>query len=268
MRYSSENIVENNNFRPQDYKSSGAGATNVGVNAEGLTTYTYDNAFTIAAKRDESRITLSEEQKQHLSEKLLTTAISSISNLAWYESVWYGVGSFFNNAEFVSEGSFNASVGLQIGGKVNAWGVVHLEGNLAAVKADLVDYNIAFTNLDSPEGRSFYHAWDGSGVRMTSEVTLTAGLMSSDVVAITAYQKFKTHGTGSFGIERDAYADLIIPFTKNKRKKGPFTDMIKKPDLDNPKLTIDDKEFYGIDIGAGAALIIGIEFDFKIGLKW
>ncbi len=35
----------------------------------------------------------------------------------------------------------------------------------------------------------------------------------------------------------------------------------------NTQSTEDGREFYGLDIGAGAKLLLGIEVNFKIGMK-
>ena len=85
-------------------------------------------------------------------------------------------------------------------------------------------------------------------------------------------QSFRTHGEGYFDHQVDYGVYGILPIIKSNNSKQienkalEATSLVKTPHVKNPKAS-KQGDFYGVDLGAGAALILGIDINIKIGFN-
>jgi hypothetical protein len=181
-------------------------------------------------------------------------------------SIWNAVSDFWNSFDFVLEGSANVDIGIRAkihgtvlyGLSANAdINVVNL--NLLQGKGNLADP----LNPDSWSGR--YAGKDGdqlvsNGIKANVNVPL--GGKNKLGVGLYAEQSQRVHHGYSEDYESSAGIDLLVPIVQ-KNNKSNFPGRRPEASIKAGK----KKDFYGIDIGAGAQFILGADVNLKIGFS-
>jgi RHS repeat-associated protein len=172
---------------------------------------------------------------------------------------------------FVLEASGKVTIGAQIGAKVKVGGVVDVKAQVNVINVELVEGKADLTdplNADSYSGD--YIGKDGH-VDATGGVALEVGALGTPLLGgdVTYSQSDGDVGEWDGGL----YAVAPIAQSKSRSKKSSGNDlgqhlkdgMGKKPS--SKAKTGKQRKFYGVNIGAGASLILGIDVNLKIGFN-
>jgi RHS repeat-associated protein len=172
---------------------------------------------------------------------------------------------FWNSLDFVLEGGANVDIGIRAKIHGTVWGlsanadinVVNL--NLLQGKGNLADP----LNADSWSGR--YAGKDGDQLvsnGINANISVPLGGKNKISVGAYAEQSQRVHNGRSEDYESSAGINALVPVVqKNNKNNFPgrrpegFIKVGKK------------KDFYGIDIGAGAQFILGADVNLKIGFN-
>ncbi len=180
-------------------------------------------------------------------------------------SIWDSVVSWWNSFDFVLEGSANVDIGIRAkihgtlyGLSANAdINVVNL--NLLQGKGDLTDP----LNPDSWTGR--YAGKDGDQLvsnGISANVSVPLGGKNKLSVGAYAEQSQRVHNGWSEDYESSAGINLLVPVVQ-KNNKSNFPGRRPEAAIRGGK----KKDFYGIDIGAGAQFILGADVNLKVGFS-
>lgn len=207
----------------------------------------------------------------------------------WYEKAGKSIGNFFSKAaDVVSNGDFKASVtgkvtfGIQAKLQAGMGKYLGAEINLNLAKVDIVKSNL---NLSKPnKGDWSYksdwnHVGENGGAHISQDARL--GLDIAQYPVLEGYYKndFDLDGLNAVeGSTKSNYGvSVVVPLIKKKTASDvemmTVTDAakamgyMKNPAMKNPKSIQGEKEFYGIDVGAGAALFLGVDLNIKIGFE-
>jgi len=169
----------------------------------------------------------------------------------------------------VLEASAKTHIGVQAGfkAKVGGIGEVKLKANLASVelasgKADLTDP----INPDSYSGENAFNG-DGKGLKVEQSLEATGSIVGKEVIGANVKSTFRGNQYGSSEPEITGGVYLIAPIAKKSSKSQSFNgNGLGKTPSSKAKLG-KPGNFYGIDVGAGAALILGVDVNLKIGVN-
>ncbi len=187
-------------------------------------------------------------------------------------------GNWIHNTDFVVEVGGKIDVGVQARLKGSYAGVLQGQANVNLVSYELLQGKVDLTELgsDNPDAYNGDYIGSGSGVKVKQSIGVTGGVAGYDILGAEVNHTFKTHGEGSFNDNVDYGVYAVVPLLKTKKanqvqndvfkQAAEATGILKSPQMKNPKIG-KQKDFYGIDIGAGAALILGVEVSIKAGFK-
>jgi hypothetical protein len=198
---------------------------------------------------------------------------------------FHSVGDWFSDANFVVEGGAKVDLGLQAKISGTAWG---LKGT--------ADVNVAKINLFTGKGSlndpfskdSWSYDYAGrDGVTISQGLALTAELPVKTPwgkigVGGMVEQSFKVRGDilgegdlTSHDYKTDYGVYLIVPVLQPKNMKQ-IADKVQSMEQKGmgmskpPKISTKEgknKKFYGIDVGVGAALFLGVDVNLKVGFN-
>ena len=180
---------------------------------------------------------------------------------------------WFSSTDFVLELGGKVDIGVQAGIDANLDGVVQVGVDVNLMSFDLLSGKVDLTELgsDNPDAYSGNYIGDGDGAKVTQSLGVTVGAFGYDLLGGEVEHSFKTHGTGNFDDKVDYGVYVIVPLLKNKNTKQIKNEIRGKTNVHSPKLKSakagKQADFYGIDFGAGAAVIIGVGVNIKIGFK-
>ena len=179
----------------------------------------------------------------------------------------------YESMDFVAEASSKIDVGIAARFKgSNALAKASLDVNV--VSATMVEGKVDLTNVFSSDAWSGEYVGDGKGLKLTNSIgakvstPIAAG--SKVDVGIKAYAEQTQRVHGSSGIYRstdyssDAGVDVFVTlYSKSTGNAGnaPMRIPTTKVNLG------ENKDFFGIDISAGAQLILGADVNVKIGFQ-
>ncbi|MFN8714132.1 MAG: RHS repeat-associated core domain-containing protein, partial [Bacteroidota bacterium] len=173
---------------------------------------------------------------------------------------------------------------LELSGKVDAGVQAKLSPKLGLATADLginlmsvqlLNGRVDFTELgsDNPNAYSGEYIGDGSGALISQKISATLNISERPVAGGEWKHEFRTHGEGSsFNDVYDYGVYGIVPIFKKKNEpqgdNKTLDDMglLSSPNI-KPAQIGKDGDFYGINLGGAAALILGFEVNLKIGVK-
>jgi len=197
---------------------------------------------------------------------------------SWLSRTWKSVKNWINTTDFVVDGEGKVDIGVQAKLKGSWGGVVQGEANVNLVSFELLGGRADLTELysDNPDAYSGNYIGDGDGAKVSQGIGVVGGVAGYDVIGADYKHTFRTHGEGYFDEKHDYGVYAVVPLLKNKKasdiskrvqqKALESAGMLGAPGVKKPKVD-KDGDFYGIDLGVGAALIVGVEVNIKLGFK-
>jgi RHS repeat-associated protein len=178
---------------------------------------------------------------------------------------WDDVVDFWNGLDFVLEGSANVDIGIR----------AKIHGSYAGLSGN-VDVNVVNVNLLQGKG-DFSDplnpdSWSGSYVGKNGDKTVSNGISANVNVPLLgknklgvgfyAEQSQRVHNGYSEDYESSAGINLLVPIVQ-KNNKSDFPG--RRPEFAGKAGK--KKDFYGLDVGAGAQFILGADVNLKIGFS-
>ncbi len=175
------------------------------------------------------------------------------------------VGNFVEKSEFTVEGKAKFSIGVQIGASGNLWGI---QGK---AEAGLATFDIAEAKYDLTKMKG---AAGLSENRVHNFIGVDAKLLSDKLRIGGKYDYTFLYSDGYYGPRMVKDSD-IHDWTANLPFKsfGPKVKIVDNIIATQVKAsanigTTNGKVFYGLDIGAGAKLILGVDLKLKLGFNY
>ena len=229
----------------------------------------------------------------------LSTVTVTAKGLSWFEklsrkiakviekgrsllqSISKKIANWIHETDFVFEIGGGADIGAQAKIAEGVKGVVKGQLEVDLFKLELFSFKVDFTELGEggdAETRSFGYIGEKGGVKVSqgAEATLSLG---KHEVAGAAYKHTFTGYDGYYKDEKHDYGVyFIVPLAEslNRKKQNKNSNedskflkengIFKEPKVKDPKIKF-EKESHVLELGAGAALILGGDIYIKIGYK-
>ncbi len=179
---------------------------------------------------------------------------------SWTEKI----GSFISSLDFVAEGNASLDIGLRARFKGNIAGWVSITADVNVVNLNLASGVADLTNLGSKDAYSYdYAGRDGYFISNSIGVTVKTALPNKPGVGFYAEQHQRVHGAGQTeGYGKSLEWDLLLISGRTKDKKIPGRTPYGAFNVGKKK------DFIGIDVGAGAQLILGFDVGIKVGFNY
>ena len=156
--------------------------------------------------------------------------------------------------KIVLEASAKVNIGLQVGAKGKIGGVVDVKAKVNIASIELASGKADLTEPTNPDSYTGDYAGKDGVSKMTHSIGVTADV--ADKVKVGAEIK-ASHTTESPAVDVDGGLYLVAPIIESKSRTKPSS-----------KVKTGKKgSFYGLDFGVGAALILGVDVNLKIGLN-
>ncbi|OUR97633.1 hypothetical protein A9Q86_15585 [Flavobacteriales bacterium 33_180_T64] len=178
---------------------------------------------------------------------------------------------WFDDKEFVLDGSAKADIGLQIGVNGKIYGVIDVKGKLDVVSFELINGKVDLTNPGKAESYMVEHILngDGKGVKYETGIDVIVGIGGKEIIGGNYKSVHRGHDSSSEQVAEEGGIYFIIPLAKikNSENSKAFQNvgLYKMPT--KVKASPNTEGFYGLDFGLGVAIIIGINANLKIGWK-
>jgi RHS repeat-associated protein len=191
--------------------------------------------------------------------------ITKVFKPSYLERIWAKAGKWWDETSFVTDVKAKVTFGAQIGISGKLYGVLEgkIEGGAQVYEVADAKLDIAHpTHSDANLGEKRVHNFIG----------IEGGLAKSDLRVGLKYDYNYAYYNGYSGPTKtgDAYHDWSITIP-GKKFGNPvkIVDNLVKTQVKR-SMTVNhskEKTFYGIDLGAGAKLLLGVELKLRIGIE-
>ena len=180
---------------------------------------------------------------------------------SWYDETWTNVKDWWNTTDFVLQGEGKLTAGLQIGVEGSAWGLNgKVEGGYEVY--DVANGTLDFTNIRNSKG-SYIGASDFE--QKVRNFAGAEGKFFSEKLSVGgSVERVHLYYNGYYGPQEIPNSDPLNWQVKiGPRGFGPGGQVSTSATVDHS----DGKTFYGIDLGVGAKLVLGIDLKLKVGIS-
>ena len=178
----------------------------------------------------------------------------------------------------VAEGNIKLTAGFNAKAKVNVYGVVKADVNVNVVKFDIASGKADLTDVTNPDSYTGEHAFngDGKGVKYSQGIGVVADVAGKKILGADISHSGRLHEEGPATDKQvDGGIYALAPLAESKSRKTQSNTMqamsdtgLKKSPKSKVKAGNKSGTFYGLDLGAGAAFVLGIELNLKVGVNY
>ncbi|WP_201295086.1 RHS repeat domain-containing protein, partial [Tenacibaculum maritimum] len=178
----------------------------------------------------------------------------------------------------VLEGSVKVTAGLNVKAKANVYGVVKADVKVNAITFEIASGKADFTDATNPDSYTGEHAFngDGKGVKYSQGIGVVADVAGKKIAGGDISHSGRVHSEGPATDKKvDGGVYLINPIAETESRENPSNTMQAMSDTgqsrspsSSAKTGTKSGTFYGVDLGAGAALVLGLDINLKIGVNY
>jgi RHS repeat-associated protein len=183
-----------------------------------------------------------------------------------------GFYSFLDKLSFVAEASAKVTLGAQAGVKAKIGGIMDVKAQFNAINVELFEGKADLTAPLDGDSYTADYLFKGGHMDATSGVAAEVGIFGTPLLGGDFAYSQSDGNPGEF----DGGIYAVVPITQTKSRSSRNSSggdlgqylidaMGKKP---SGKAKVGKKrKFYGVDIGAAASFILGLEVNFRLGFE-
>ncbi len=192
------------------------------------------------------------------------------------KSVYNKINQQLDRVSGVAEVDAAITAGFNAKAKANIYGVVKADIKVNAVNFELASAKVDLKDVTNLESYTSETTFDGNGVKYSQGIGAIVDVAGKKIAGADISHSGRVHGNGKPATDKqvDGGVYLIAPIAQTASRKNQTSSMKAMSDVGmnrspKPKLKAGSKNgtFYGLDLGVGAAFVLGVDLNLKLGVN-